>query len=137
MRSYAEPIIAHPDPASHLRSRGLSSSTSSGSTSESGPSDSASSDSASLKSGAGQAGSQSDPTPGDGPPSAFLWRGRHYAVRAVVATWLDQAPWWRGGHASVRRCWRVEASAGMASGTSVVDLVCDADGTWHLLAVID
>jgi hypothetical protein len=100
MRSYAEPIIAHPDPASHLR-RGD--------------------------------GTQ----PAEGPPSAFLWRGRHYAVRSVVATWLDQAPWWRGGAASARRCWRVEASAGMASGASVVDLACDPDGTWHLLAVID
>lgn len=117
MRSYAEPIIAHPDRAAHLRPGG---STQSGAT----------------QSGATQSRAQSE-SHADGPPSAFLWRGRHYAVRSVVATWLDQAPWWRGGQAPVRRCWRVEASAGMASGTSVVDLACDTDGTWHLLAVID
>ena len=123
MRSYAEPIIAHPDRAAHLRPGG---------TAESG-----SAQSGSGRSGTGPSGSQSGSTPADGPPSAFLWRGRHYAVRSVVATWLDQAPWWRGGQAPVRRCWRVEASAGMAAGTSVVDLACDADGTWHLLSVID
>ncbi|MGA8045689.1 MAG: DUF6504 family protein [Dermatophilaceae bacterium] len=113
MRSYAEPIIAHPDRAAHLRPNGPSQSESHQST------------------------SHSESAPVDGPPSAFLWRGRHYAVRSVVATWLDQAPWWRDGQAPVRRCWRVEASAGMASGTSVVDLACDADGVWHLLSVID
>lgn len=101
MRSYAEPIIAHPDPAPHRL---------------------------------GDSGT--DPAP-QSPPRAFLWRGRHYAVRSVVATWLDHAPWWRGTTQPVRRCWRVEASAGMVSGSSVVDLACDADGTWHLLSVLD
>ena len=118
MRSYAEPIIAHPDPATHLRLRGAQ-------------------QTGTQQTGTQQTGTQDEPMPGEGPPSAFLWRGRHYAVRAVVATWLDQAPWWRGGHAPVRRCWRVEASAGMASGSSVVDLARDADGTWHLLTVLD
>ena len=118
MRSYAEPIIAHPDRAAHLRPNGPS-------------------QPGSHQSGSHQSGTQSESSPADGPPSAFLWRGRHYAVRSVVATWLEQAPWWRGGQAPVRRCWRVEASAGMASGTSVVDLARDADGAWHLLSAID
>lgn len=109
MRSYAEPIIAHPDPAPHHHAI------------------------ASSQSG----GAHVDGRPSEGPPSAFLWRGRHYAVRSVVATWLDHAPWWRGAAQPVRRCWRVEASAGLASGSSVVDLTCDADGTWHLLSVLD
>jgi hypothetical protein len=108
MRAYAEPIIAHPDPVPHGHS--------------------------------GASATIGDTGSPPGPPQAFLWRGRHYAVRSVVATWLDQAPWWRGSGtpvSPVRRCWRVEASAGMASGTSVVDLVCDLDGTWHLVAVLD
>jgi hypothetical protein len=109
MRSYAEPVIAHPDPAPHHHTAALSQS----------------------------AGGPLAGTAPEGPPSAFLWRGRHYAVRSVVATWLDHAPWWRGASLPVRRCWRVEASAGMASGSSVVDLACDADGTWHLLSVLD
>ncbi|MCA1781662.1 MAG: DUF6504 family protein [Dermatophilaceae bacterium] len=110
MRSYAEPIIAHPDPALHHHTA------------------------LSLH---GSDAAHGDGRPPEGPPRAFLWRGRHYAVRAVVATWLDHAPWWRGASQTVRRCWRVEASAGMAGGSSVVDLACDADGTWHLLAVLD
>ena len=108
MRSYAEPIIAHPDPAPHHHTIGTQ----------------------------GRADADGG-RPSESPPRAFLWRGRHYAVRSVVATWLDHAPWWRGATQPVRRCWRVEASAGMASGSSVVDLACDADGTWHLLSVLD
>lgn len=111
MRSYAEPIIAHPDPAPHRHSGG------------------------SIQ---GSDDARRDAHPDSaGPPQAFLWRGRHYAVRSVVATWLDHAPWWRGADQQVRRCWRVEASAGRVSGSSVVDLTRDADGTWHLLAVLD
>lgn len=109
MRSYAEPIIAHPDPAPHRHIVGVPH----------------------------ESGISRDGSPPAGPPRAFLWRDRHYAVRSVVATWLDPAPWWRGAAQPVRRCWRVEASAGMASGSSIVDLACDADGTWHLLAVLD
>ncbi|MDO5504430.1 MAG: DUF6504 family protein [Actinomycetia bacterium] len=102
MRSYAESIIAHPDPAPHNHTVDC------------------------------DLGHQ-----GESPPKAFLWRGRHYSVRTVVSTWLDQAPWWRGSSQPVRRCWRVEASAGLASGVGVLDLFCDADGTWHLMAVHD
>lgn len=107
MRSYAEPIIAHPDPAPHEH----------------------------LLQGHGSVLTAEEDQPA--PPKAFLWRGRHYSVRTVVATWLDQAPWWRSASAPVRRCWRVEAIAGMASGVSLVDLSCDAGGSWQLVAVHD
>lgn len=105
MRAYAEPIIAHPDPAPHSH----------------------------LAVGILDAPSEGQPSP----PKAFLWRGRHYSVRSVVATWIDQSPWWRSASTPVRRCWRVEATAGMSSGVGVIDLTCDADGTWQLVAVHD
>ena len=113
MRSYAEPTIAHPDEFTTDRF--------------------ATSHSTTDHSSAELPGSDRIV----GPPRAFLWRGRHYAVRSVVATWLDQAPWWRTAAAPVRRCWRVEATAGMASGVCLVDLSCDADGVWHLICVHD
>lgn len=119
MRSYAEPIIAHPDPAPHHH----------GADSLQGGDDAHGEAPCEAHCGAHPDSA--------GPPRAFLWRGRHYAVRSVVATWLDHAPWWRGADQQVRRCWRVEASAGRVSGSSVVDLTRDADGTWHLLAVLD
>ena len=106
MRSSAEPLIAHPDPAPHSHL---------------------------LADSSVRTAEADQPSP----PKAFLWRGRHYSVRTVVATWVDQAPWWRGASASVHRCWRVEATAGMASGLSLIDLCCAADGTWQLVAVHD
>ncbi len=35
--------------------------------------------------------------PGPGPegPEQFLWRGRLWKVRAVVAHWVETAPWWQ------------------------------------------
>src|SRR5690554_5318129 len=102
MRSYTEPIIAHPDPAPHQHGVLLT-----------------------------------DDEISASPPKAFLWRDRHYSVRTVIATWLDQAPWWRTASKPVRRCWRVEATAGMASGVSLLDLACDAEGAWQIIAVHD
>ena len=32
----------------------------------------------------------------DGEPAGFRWRGRRYAVRAIVATWVEALPWWAG-----------------------------------------
>ena len=118
MRSYAEPIIAHPDQFVTDEPT-IDRSTTDRSTAD--PTDPGQSCSDRIA----------------GPPRAFLWRGRHYAVRSVVATWLDQAPWWRTAAAPVRRCWRVEATAGMSIGISLVDLSCDADGVWQLVCVHD
>ncbi len=32
----------------------------------------------------------------DGVPEQFLWRGRLYLVREVLARWCGTGPWWRG-----------------------------------------
>ncbi len=91
-------------------------------------------------------------------PEQFLWRGRLWKVRDVVAHWVETGPWWRsagvhavlgsddgppgGGTRTVtdllaeREVWRVEAARGIGaarSGTGVFDLVFDwADGSWRL-----
>jgi hypothetical protein len=31
----------------------------------------------------------------DDEPVEFLWRGRHYAVRAVLAHWVETGAWWQ------------------------------------------
>lgn len=83
-------------------------------------------------------------------PTAFLWRGRHYVVREVLAHWYERRAWWtedaaravhgdagpgqHGGHQGAsdpgadREVWRVEASAGRQLGTGVYDLCRSADG---------
>lgn len=83
-------------------------------------------------------------------PTAFVWRGRHYVVREVVAHWYERRAWWtedaaravhgdagpgqRGGRQGTpdpgadREVWRVEASAGRQLGTGVYDLCRGADG---------
>jgi Family of unknown function (DUF6504) len=87
----------------------------------------------------------------DEDPTEFLWRGRLYVVRSVLATWVETGVWWRTpagaalpvsasaavAHATSgssalsvapavgdgeRQVWRVEASAGRAAGTGVYDL---------------
>lgn len=94
-------------------------------------------------------------------PEQFLWRGRLWKVRDVVAHWVETGPWWQsaGVHAVLgadgagatptatatrtdllaeREVWRVEASRGLAAtlaggGPGLFDLVFDwADGTWKL-----
>lgn len=74
-------------------------------------------------------------------PEQFLWRGRLWKVRMVVAHWVETGPWWRspgaaavlggddvdpttgGKPASVhdllaeREVWRVEAARGQAAAT--------------------
>ena len=90
----------------------------------------------------------------DEEPSAFLWRGRLYAGRGVLAHWVETGSWWQvaepartgGSSGSVevlpdslalsaeREVWRVEASAGRQHGTGVYDLCFDwASGSWVLL----
>lgn len=91
----------------------------------------------------------------DDAPAQFLWRGRLYVVRAVLAHWLEAGRWWRapaaislfagdeGGAPTVlddaeREFWRVEAGAGAASGTGVYDLCFDwSAGAWSVAAVLD
>jgi len=71
----------------------------------------------------------SDPT-----PSAFLWRGRLYVVRAVIGHWRERRAWWREALDSdeaaceqLTNCleqdvWRVEASPGRLAGIGVYDI---------------
>ena len=70
-------------------------------------------------------------------PEQFLWRGRLWKVRAVVAHWVETGPWWQSGGARAvigsdepdlrsadlcsadllgeRELWRVEAGRGPAT----------------------
>jgi hypothetical protein len=97
-----------------------------------------------------------------GEPELFLWHGRLYQVRSVLARWCEARPWWRevgkrsagaaagpdtesdAAHRSTplavlaadRMVWRVEASSGQARRSGVFDLVSEAQG-WTLVQVSD
>jgi hypothetical protein len=91
-------------------------------------------------------------------PEAFIWRGRLYVVRDVLAQWRERRAWWRealdadggggpvvpGGSlaaaASEQQVWRVEASPGWSFAPGVYDLAHDegAQGEqWQLVRVAD
>ena len=79
----------------------------------------------------------------DGEPAGFRWRGRRYAVRVIVATWVEALPWWAGetqadGASGQRHVWRVEAAARTGT-TGVYDLYRVTQGRqhWGLARVID
>ena len=82
-------------------------------------------------------------------PEQFLWQGRLWKVRAVVAHWVETGPWWQSGGARAvigsddpapadprptelrsvdllgeREMWRVEAGRGPGRPVST-----DSDGT--------
>jgi len=83
----------------------------------------------------------------DGGPEQFLWRGRLWQVRAVLATWVETAPWWQGTtdgrteHGDDRpvghELWRGEGGRG--PGTSgVFDLsFARTEGSWQLVGCAD
>jgi hypothetical protein len=100
----------------------------------------------------------------DDAPEQFLWRGRLYVVRAVLARWTESGGWWRTpavrrlvtgegavsaavvGPASIddreREWWRVEADSGrlaaLSAGPGVYDLCFDwSEGAWSLARVLD
>jgi Family of unknown function (DUF6504) len=100
----------------------------------------------------------------DDEPAEFLWRGRLYVVRAVLARWVETGAWWqaaaptlaqpatRGSSALAvepdssalnleRELWRVEATRGREHGTGVFDLCFDwasVSGTgWSLARAMD
>jgi hypothetical protein len=84
-------------------------------------------------------------------PEQFLWRGRLWQVRAVLAHWVETGSWWQstGARAVIgseepgaevkadllaeREIWRVEASRGRADGGGVFDLSFD----WQLVGCAD
>ncbi|MCW2785708.1 MAG: hypothetical protein JWP74_2225 [Marmoricola sp.] len=85
--------------------------------------------------------------PEDG-PQQFLWRGRLWLVRSIVAHWVESGAWWlsrpeeRPGRSELvreREVWRVSAARGRAVSTpddpgfGVFDLAFDgAEGVWRL-----
>jgi hypothetical protein len=97
-------------------------------------------------------------------PDQFLWRGRLYVVREVLARWTESGSWWRGTSMSAvvtgdvlgeevatttlavddraTQWWRVEADSGrlaaMSAGPGVYDL-CFTESTaqWSLKRVMD
>ena len=93
----------------------------------------------------------------DDAPEQFLWRGRLYVVREVLARWTEAGGWWRGATGSTgsvgrpagpvddreRDWWRVEAYAGRlaaasSAGPGVYDLCFDwSRGAWSLARVLD
>ena len=98
-------------------------------------------------------------------PDQFLWRGRLWKVRAVVAHWVETGPWWQassgpsglpgGGPGDVpgagqgrgvsdlvaeRELWRVEAGRGAPAGQAgdrTGDRGSDRDGDQETYGVFD
>jgi len=86
-------------------------------------------------------------------PEQFLWHGRIWKVRTILAHWVETGEWWRlakdpaeGGGTSVdllreREWWRVEAGrpdrqSGIDGG--VFELFFDwSAGTWRLAGCLD
>ena len=97
-------------------------------------------------------------------PEQFLWRGRLWKVRAVLAHWVETGPWWQssgvravlgsdeagpggapagegprplGDLLTERELWRVEAGRGVDGG-GVFELSFDwGDGRWQLVGCAD
>lgn len=93
-------------------------------------------------------------------PDQFLWRGRLWKVRAVIAHWVETVPWWQsktvqavigtdedqahdqtGDHRSSevgadllveRELWRVEAGRGMIAVTGPDGEVVHTSGVFDL-----
>jgi hypothetical protein len=80
-------------------------------------------------------------------PEQFLWRGRLYLVRSVLAHWVEVGAWWRnrlpdGLPARIDECglevWRVEAGSGRSEPGGVYDLAYDeAAAAWTLARAHD
>ena len=93
-------------------------------------------------------------------PDQFLWRGRLYVVREVLARWTESGSWWRGTAMSAvvtgdeiaattltvddgsTQWWRVEADSGrlaaMSAGAGVYDLCfTESSAQWSLKRVMD
>jgi hypothetical protein len=93
-------------------------------------------------------------------PEQFLWRGKLWKVRAVLAHWVETGSWWQSADARAvigsddtgddsagdrpsgadllgeRELWRVEA--GDSGGGGVFDLSFDwSNGSWQLVGCVD
>jgi hypothetical protein len=77
-------------------------------------------------------------------PDQFLWRGRLWKVRTVLAHWVETAPWWQSTEPAPdadllveRELWRVEAGRGIST-SGVFDLSFNwSDGRWQLVGCAD
>ena len=101
-------------------------------------------------------------TGADEDPDQFLWRGRLWQVREVVAHWVETGAWWarRGSDGGSdggsvldrdllreREVWRVAAARGRVAaataegadpGFGVFDLVFSwSEGSWQLVRAMD
>lgn len=106
-------------------------------------------------------------SPGEGMegPEQFVWHGRLWQVRAVLAHWVETGPWWQSGRVRAvlgtesggpdsarsgdtsrgvdlvveRELWRVEAGRGRdVERQGVFDLSFDwAAGSWQLVGCAD
>lgn len=90
--------------------------------------------------------------PDDG-PQQFLWRGRLWQVREILAHWVEVGAWWlrrpeeapgRSELVTERLVWRVSAARGRAvttaddPGFGIFDLTFDrGDGVWRLAGSLD
>ena len=103
---------------------------------------------------------------GEDGPEQFLWHGRLWKVRVVLAHWVETGPWWQssgvravvgtddGGETpgggeppgptlggdllAERELWRVEASRGSTDAGGVFDLSFSwDDGRWQLVSCAD
>ena len=78
-------------------------------------------------------------------PEQFLWHGRLWKVRAVLAHWVETGPWWQDSESKSlgdllieRELWRVEAGRGGPDVGGVFDLSFDwTDGRWQLVGCAD
>jgi hypothetical protein len=87
-----------------------------------------------------------EPPEAAGRPAQFLWRGRLYVVREVIAHWIESTAWWGGSRRALEgaipphehEVWRVEAQAGRSDSTGVYDLRRDvAADRWVLSRAMD
>lgn len=93
-------------------------------------------------------------------PEQFLWHGRLWKVRTVLAHWVETGPWWQSAGARAvigseerptgsergtaatdllveHELWRVEAGLG-AADSGVFDLSFDwTAGSWQLVGCAD
>jgi len=78
----------------------------------------------------------------DDTPAAFTWRGRRYAVRAVLGHWWETGPWWNHLVAGdvdddERELWRVEAVAAGRSPVVAELSFAWSTATWSVAAILD
>ena len=90
-------------------------------------------------------------------PEQFLWRGRLWKVRRVLARWVETGAWWQSSEVQAalgtdeparlrsagdllgeRELWRVEAGRGGLETDGVFELSFDwTDGRWQLVGCAD